>query len=210
MTKGWKRNTRTVEKQCLICNKQFKSHISSNRIFCSKTCFYQSGVLYRKTYFPITEETRLKMHNSQLGTKKPWSVSPTKGKNLSEQHKLRIGIANKGKIQPRGENHWNWKGGYENKLWHNNKRRVMKNNANGSHSQLEWELLKKEYNYTCPSCLRIEPEIKLGRDHIIPLSKEGSDYINNIQPLCPNCNSKKKDKIIKFKELKFQATLETN
>ena len=66
------------------------------------------------------------------------------------------------------------------------------------HTFGEWELLKKQYNYTCPSCKQTEPKIMLTEDHIIPLSKGGSDVIENIQPLCRSCNSKKSAKTIKF------------
>jgi 5-methylcytosine-specific restriction endonuclease McrA len=78
------------------------------------------------------------------------------------------------------------------------RRRARENNAEGLHTVGEWELLKKQYGYVCSSCNRKEPDIKLTEDHIIPLSKGGSDYIENIQPLCKSCNCKKHTKIIKF------------
>lgn len=66
------------------------------------------------------------------------------------------------------------------------------------HSNKEWEDLKVKYNFICPSCHKIEPEIKLTRDHIISLSKGGSDSIENIQPLCKSCNCKKHTKSIRY------------
>ena len=78
------------------------------------------------------------------------------------------------------------------------KRRVLKLGNGGSHTIGEWELLKVQYGFACPSCNRKEPEVKLTGDHIIPLSKGGSDSIENIQPLCSSCNCKKHTKTIKF------------
>lgn len=76
--------------------------------------------------------------------------------------------------------------------------RRSRKKSNGFYTLKEWELLKKQYGYICPSCKRKEPEIVLGGDHIIPLSKGGSNFIENIQPLCKSCNSKKNIKVIKF------------
>lgn len=75
--------------------------------------------------------------------------------------------------------------------WHNLK-------LIGSHTLGEWETLKAQYNWTCPSCGKKEPEIKLTEDHIIPISRGGSNNIENIQPLCGPCNSKKYTNIIRY------------
>ena len=151
---------------------------------------------------------------------------PKKGYKQTKEHKKRIMEAFKRiglnptdhlPVNIQGKNNGNWRGGisknkeyqkqqrnkwvkenYGRKLWHTKQRRIRKLGNGGSHTLVEWELLKAQYNWTCPACIKKEPEITLSEDHIIPLIKGGSDNIENIQPLCRSCNSKKYTKIEKY------------
>ena len=71
------------------------------------------------------------------------------------------------------------------------RRYARERNAEGNHTLQEWNSLKEKFNYKCANCRKEKP---LTKDHIKPLSKGGTDYIENIQPLCRNCNSKKHNK----------------
>jgi 5-methylcytosine-specific restriction endonuclease McrA len=71
------------------------------------------------------------------------------------------------------------------------KERKHRRTESGHHSREAWELMKRLYDYTCPCCGRREPEIVLTRDHITPVKKNGTSFIENIQPLCERCNSEK-------------------
>jgi 5-methylcytosine-specific restriction endonuclease McrA len=80
-----------------------------------------------------------------------------------------------------------------------NRRRALKYESEATHTEEEWQNLKAFYEYKCLCCGRQEPEIKLTRDHVIPLTKGGNDSIHNIQPLCSRCNSKKNQKHIDYR-----------
>ncbi len=124
------------------------------------------------------------------------------GKRHSEETRKKLSLSHLGirytKRSPDklGINHHRWKGGNgSDKAFYNRRYRMRKINNEGSHTRVEWETLKAQYNWTCLICKKSEPEIKLTEDHIIPVSKFGSDNIENIQPLCRKCNSRKGTKI---------------
>lgn len=87
------------------------------------------------------------------------------------------------------------------------KRRSRKRNAPGSFTLEEWNALKEHYGFTCLACGEKEPEIKLSPDHVVPLSRGGSDFIENIQPLCASCNGSKGVRISEHRPDMPQAAL---
>lgn len=80
-----------------------------------------------------------------------------------------------------------------------NKYRVKRRNCKGSHTYEEWKEKLKENDYSCVCC---ESQEKITKDHIIPLSKGGTDNIDNLQPLCLSCNAIKNDRLLSIEELK--------
>lgn len=105
--------------------------------------------------------------------------------------KAKLKYKNKRKLRDKN-NPGNWRASYY-------KRVAREKNAEGEFSQQEWEDILELYDHTCLCCKRKEPEIYLTVDHVIPLSRGGSNYISNIQPLCIECNKSKFTKTIDYR-----------
>jgi len=81
------------------------------------------------------------------------------------------------------------------KLCHYSKiRSYREKGAVGSHSEEEWDNLVINFRGKCAYCNKNKGNT---RDHVIPISKGGSNYIENILPACTSCNSSKRDKLLK-------------
>lgn len=62
----------------------------------------------------------------------------------------------------------------------------------------EWNSVLEFYGNKCLCCGRTDLQLTI--DHIVPLSKGGKNLVDNVQPLCMPCNSKKGTKIIDYRK----------
>lgn len=69
------------------------------------------------------------------------------------------------------------------------RRRAAKNAGKGHFTVEEFDALCSAYGYAC-LCCGVTDRI-LEADHVVPLTRGGSDEISNIQPLCGECNRRK-------------------
>jgi 5-methylcytosine-specific restriction endonuclease McrA len=78
------------------------------------------------------------------------------------------------------------------------KRRTRINNAEGSFTPEEWLRLLECFGNRCLVLGCDNTDITV--DHVIPISKGGSNTIDNLQPLCRHHNAVKHDKIIDYRD----------
>lgn len=191
---------------CKSCGQIYYAYPSDKRLYCSKKCYATSLLKNRSLeYKRLIVNQRAKKWRDKNRHKLLNLCSCGKEKWLRSRqcYICRPSKFVKGQVAP------NYKGGYENHLKHN-RERLSKLKIIGNHTPQEWNELKVKYNFMCLCCKQQEPIIQLSRDHIVPISKGGTDDIGNIQPLCRSCNSRKHNKIISYIELSKSIMAGTN
>jgi hypothetical protein len=74
------------------------------------------------------------------------------------------------------------------------------------HTDQEWADLLERFGNKCLRCGVPGAEFELTKDHVIPVSKGGTDSIGNLQPLCRYCNSWKCNEEFDFR---VQTTIQS-
>lgn len=146
----------------------------------------------------LSKETREKMRLAKLGKpsgRKGMKLSPEWRKNMSDAATGKI-VSDETRISNRNGQIRRYVRLNPDYVIATRNKRIAING--GFHSKAEWETLKEKYDWTCPACQRREPDVKLTRDHILPILLGGKDDIKNIQPLCQLCNSKKHTQTIRY------------
>lgn len=98
-------------------------------------------------------------------------------------------------IKELSEAHKKWKREHRDLVnAYDNKRRAIENGAIGTHTHQQ---IKELYEHQAGLCFHCDMELNgnFHRDHWIPLSRGGSNWISNIRLLCPKCNLRKGNKL---------------
>lgn len=70
-----------------------------------------------------------------------------------------------------------------------NRRRGRQLAAVGSFTLSDWRLILAKFDHKCAGCGK--SDVRLTMDHIVPLCRGGSNFPDNLQPLCKPCNCRK-------------------
>lgn len=186
----------------------------SVRKFCSLKCAYKGRNNHKGERRPLEVTEKMKLTKALNPLVGEMASNWKGGRPICKFCGQRCSYKSKGycfKCLPQyqqKENHPRWKGGVtigENKKGYGRlhclKRRAYKLRAGGEFSVEEWGGILRRFGNKCLACGRGADEITISVDHVVPLSKGGTNSIDNIQPLCRSCNSKKHAKIIDYRLL---------
>ena len=117
-----------------------------------------------------------------------WKKDYEKNKERYKKVALDWGRANRDKTRIIQKNYY----------WNNvEKVRTQKRVRNRGHISLkDWKIICDQKDNKCQHCFLKGDHKSLSIDHIIPISKGGTNVKENLQPLCLSCNHKKGNRFI--------------
>lgn len=191
--------------KCKECGKEFKAKPSqaSQRVYCSKECMSIGYQKKRLKKVCINCGKEFEVYDNIYRRDAKFCNKKCMGEYMS------------------GEHHWNYKHGEKwevkkKKAYHKSylkahgetfrirsflsKPKQRWGTEVGNYSYEDWLKLLQQHDNKCYYCgveLRNEEgKLMATRDHIVPLSRGGTDEISNIVPACKSCNGSKSNKLI--------------
>jgi 5-methylcytosine-specific restriction endonuclease McrA len=185
--------------KCPTCSKEFKvkpSH-AKTRKYCSKECMAAGYTKEKLIRACLTCGKEFEVYNNKYRKDAKFCSNQCRGTHYS------------------GENHPQYEHGFGNKhpekmkeyrkrYYEENKDlcyqrafigKAKRREMEAGHTWEQWIQLLKEHDNKCFYCkkkmTKKEGPKQRTRDHIIPVSKGGTDDIENIVPACRSCNSSK-------------------
>ncbi len=166
---------------------------NSTCVVCNRAISKKSAKKYRKTSKKFKEYIKRYRSQEAMIKKEKESSAKWKEKNKTHVAEYRKKYYEKNKEKLRMNKKQYIRNNAELYRKYAQERRCRLLGAGGSYSLKDISEMMERQGYKCVYC---EKEIKnnYSIDHIIPLSKGGSNYKQNIQLTCRSCNSRKKDK----------------
>jgi len=171
-----------MEKQCEHCKKPFKPE--PNRKFCSVKCrqTHQNRLFYSRhkelfkglwqEYYSKNKQVLLDKSRERYYLLKETNPERIQRENLKSSRQYRK--TEKGKLVKRLDS------------------QLRRNKTLGVIDKIAWLKKLRAFGGKCAKCGSSE---KIQIDHIVPISRGGTNHITNLQPLCSHCNASKGSKI---------------
>ena len=212
--------------KCTICGEEKEIHEfnkekrkkSGFRSDCKKCCSKRKKIYYKNNIEKSLEDMRqyyLRNKETALKRAKAWYES-NKDKRIVSSRKWREKNKDKYlescrkatkkwmKNNPEYRNKWRKENPLKSRQYDHNRRAILRNDKNKISAD-EWMAVLDFYEHKCLRCGKSDKEVDLHIDHVIPVSKSGKNVIENIQPLCKSCNSKKYTRVTDYRKSFYRA-----
>lgn len=201
-------------KVCKSCNTErpvsdFRFHKRDGYVSHCKTCGKKLAKEYRETHSAKVKENQRRYREShglqisyynrkyRLGRKEYQRLYQARYRLEHPETQKRYRDTHKSQCIERAKS---WRARNPDKVRLSRRRHKVKRRcADGFYSEKEWLEILWLYDNRCVCCGISAKDTVLGKltpDHVIPITKGGSNYIENIQPMCLPCNRRKSNLVL--------------